>query len=178
MGAELPPAAKSATAPIFVVSALKDAGTAEHPGTDLERIQLVKLWEENGEARERVHDLARSAAGIAGVDLATCETHGRGATSLCSVWRDPDFDPAQHALYYARVLENPTCRWSTWVCNAHRVDCSERDSLPGALAGCCDDTVPRTVRERAWTSPIWYVAPLAQGALEREPPRNEEGPAR
>jgi len=74
---------------------------------------------------------------------------GPGATSLCTVWADPAFKPEQHAAYYVRVLENPTCRWSTIACN--RLAPDERP------ATCADPQYPKTVQERAWTSPIWYA---------------------
>jgi hypothetical protein len=101
----------------------------------------------------------------ASVDLATCTPRGPGADALCSVWSDPDFDPDTPAFYYARVVENPTCRWSTRVCNAHAVDCSRPDSVPSELAACCDPGHRRTIQERAWTSPIWYTP--ESGAAER-----------
>jgi hypothetical protein len=155
MGGELAQRPPGAASPTFIAAALKDAGTAEQPGADLQRIQLVKLWLEDGEPMERVLDLAGGDSS-ADVDLASCETRGSGHASLCSRWVDPDFDPGTSALYYARVLENPTCRWSTWICNEHAVDCSEAADLPEELAGCCDERFPRTIQERAWTSPIWY----------------------
>ena len=90
------------------------------PGTDLQRIQIVKTWLENGQPRERVYDVAGDANNGADVDPATCAPRGAGAAELCAVWEDPDFNPDQRALYYARVLENPTCRWSTFVCKHGR----------------------------------------------------------
>ena len=155
MGSDLPENSFGAVAPTFIATALKDAGTSDRPGTDLQRIQIVKLWLENGEPREGVFDVAGSPDNGAGVDLASCATHGAGHASLCTVWSDPDFDSGAGALYYARVLENPTCRWSTWACNDAAVDCS--GSVPDDLAGCCDPSIPKSIQERAWTSPIWYT---------------------
>ena len=159
MGGDLPPLPKSGVAPKFLVSALRDTGTPDFPGTQLQRIQIIKGWIENdetGETRERVHEVAGDPSNGASVDPTTCETHGSGFDSLCAVWADPDFDPNQSAFYYARVVENPTCRWSQWQCNAAGVDCSSMD-LEGPLANCCNRSIPSTVQERAWTSPIWYT---------------------
>jgi hypothetical protein len=147
MGATLtgsPPGAS----PRFLVSALRDAGTEARPGTPLQRIQIVKGWLENGERRYAVHDVAGDPANGATVDLETCTPVGAGADSLCTVWTDPDFQPHEHAYYYARVVENPSCRWNTYLCNA----------LPpeGRPATCTNPEIPKTVQERAWTSPIWY----------------------
>ncbi len=152
-----PPPGVPGPAPRFAVSALRDPGTRSAPGTPLQRVQIVKLWVRGGAARERVFEVAGDPQSGADVDPASCEPRGAGFDALCGVFRDPDFDPAAHALYYARVLENPTCRWHTRVCNAHAVDCSAARSLPPELAACCDPGVPRTIQERAWTSPIWYV---------------------
>ena len=136
--------------PSFLVWALADPMSAP-----LQRIQMVKGWVENGEARESVMDIACSdglqvdpATGRcpdngASVDLADCSiSSGSGAAELKTVWRDPDFDPAESAFYYVRVLQNPTCRWSTY--DAIRLG---REPTPHA---------PPTIRERAWSSPIWY----------------------
>ncbi|MEZ4331180.1 MAG: DUF3604 domain-containing protein [Myxococcota bacterium] len=143
-------------APTFAVWALQDPGTASLPGTPLRQIQIVKGWLEDGETREQVIDVA-TAPGQASVDLKTCETSGRGAGQLCSVWRDDDFDPQQNAFYYARVLENPTCRWSQRLCIEAGVDCAKPETVTAGYEGCCrQDHVP-VIQERAWTSPIWYT---------------------
>jgi hypothetical protein len=102
----------------------------------------------------------------ADVDPATCAPRGAGATELCTVWVDRDFDPAARAFYYARVLENPSCRWSTWVSQRAGVDTFAPDcaaqAASGEFANSClvdanDPFHTPVVQERAWTSPIWYA---------------------
>jgi len=161
MGGELGSGTAAGVAPSFVVRALRDGGTPDEPGTPLQRVQIVKGWVANGAAREKVFDVAGNADGGATVDTATCHTAGPGADRLCADWRDPEFDPAQRAFYYARVLENPTCRWSTRVCNAAGVRCDDPSTIGAGFEGCCDERYPRSVQERAWTSPIWYTPPRA-----------------
>lgn len=158
MGGDLrAPDAAPPGAPRFLVRAERDGGTAAQPGTPLQRVQMVKGWIENGTAHEKVYDVAGDAQNGAGVDPASCATSGSGADTLCTVWQDPDFDPARRAFYYARVLENPTCRWSTRVCNKAGVRCDDPRTVKQGFEGCCDARYPRVVQERAWTSPIWYA---------------------
>ncbi|MEZ4299321.1 MAG: DUF3604 domain-containing protein [Polyangiaceae bacterium] len=138
-------------APTIVVSALRDPGTEARPGTPLQRAQVVKLWlDDAGEPHEAVFDVAGDPDNGATVDTATCETKGQGFDALCAVWTDPDFDPGRPAVYYARIVENPTCRWSTHLCN--RLTPEKRAALNCDALG-----VPDTVQERAWTSPVWYT---------------------
>ena len=122
MGAELPTLGPG-QAPQLLVWARKDPD-----GADLERIQVIKGWVDGaGQPHERIVNVVRS----------------NGAPVLAGLWRDPAFDPRQNALYYVRVLEKPTPRWST-------LD-ARRAGLP-LLAD-----VPAMVQERAWSSPIWVV---------------------
>jgi hypothetical protein len=152
-------AAASATGPAIAVRALRDPGVRGQPGLPLQRLQIVKAWVENGEPRERVIDVAGDPANGAGVDPATCEPGGAGADSLCAVWRDPDFDAAAPALYYARAVENPSCRWQAFACNHARVDCRQPGTVREGYADCCNPAVPKTVQNRAWSSPVWYSPP-------------------
>jgi hypothetical protein len=140
----------------FAVQALADPGSEAEPGVPLQRIQIVKGWLENGAPRERVIDVA-GGPNDASVDLASCEPRGAGHARLCTVWTDSDFDPREPSFYYARVLENPTCRWSQRICAAAKVDCARPETIGEGLEGCCDPLHQRTVQERAWTSPIWYA---------------------
>jgi hypothetical protein len=145
MGSDLP-AHPGNGAPSFLAVAHRDPirGAGR-----LERIQIIKGWvDDAGRMHQRVHDVAGDAIGQARVELDTCTPRGAGADSLCTVWRDPDFDPGRRAVYYARVLENPTCRYNQWQCVA------AGDAAPPE---CSNPDLPRTIQERAWTSPIWYT---------------------
>jgi len=156
MGADIGPV-KGGRSPRFGVLAFKDAGTPSAPGTPLQRVQIVKGWvDAAGQSHEKVYDVAGRTDGAATVDTTTCTPSGPGADSLCAVWSDPDFDADVPAFYYARVLENPTCRWSTLMCNAAGVDCSNPATIPSGYGECCNPAVAKTIQERAWSSPIWY----------------------
>ena len=148
MGGEL--LAEDGGVPTFIVWATRDPKSAP-----LQRLQIIKGWTVDGEHHEQVYDVACSDGIVAAsthrcpdngasVDLSDCSiTSGVGAGELKTVWRDPDFDPAHRAFYYARALENPTCRWSTW--DAVRAGVPPRSDLNAML------------QERVWSSPIWYV---------------------
>jgi hypothetical protein len=150
MGGELPPRALPDAAPRFIVSALEDELSAP-----LQRIQIVKGWLDGDVTHEQVYEVAGDPVGGT-VDLLTCEISGGGFGSLCEVWTDPDFDPSMPAFYYARVIEGPTCRWSHRLCLSEGVDCATQ-AADSPLRACCDGSLPETVQERAWTSPIWYL---------------------
>lgn len=158
MGSDL--TASGDRAPQFLVWAVSDAVG----GVPLQRAQVIKGFVKDGEHAEQVYDVACSD-GLA-VDPAThrCPDNGArvnlddcsitpnvGAAELKTVWQDPDFEVGQEAFYYVRVLENPTCRWSTW--DAIKAGVEPRPDLP------------KTLQERVWSSPIWYKNKLSP--LER-----------
>lgn len=159
MGATLPKAGPGQTVPQFLVSAAKDP-----LGNDLQRIQIIKGWKDaQGDKHELVYDIAGNPNNGAGVDLNSCATTGTGSQQLCQLWQDPDFDPAQRAFYYARVVENPSCRWTHRQCLASPdpIDCDAPvPVIPEGYEACCDVDVPKTVQERSWASPIWYEPPI------------------
>ncbi len=132
--------------------------TADPDAAPLQRLQIIKGWiDASGKTQEQVIDVAcaggakvdpktrRCPDNGAKVDISDCSINrDTGASELRTVWRDPNFDPDQRAFYYARALENPTCRWSTW--DAIRVGVAPRPDLQ------------KTIQERAWSSPIQYLA--------------------
>lgn len=133
----------------ILVQAVKDPDAG-----NLDRIQIVKVWLEDGKAKERIFDVAwagNRAADAKGrvpaigtsvnVEKATY-TNDIGAGELLADWQDPTFRADQTAVYYARVLEIPTPRWSTYL--------AVQNKLP------IPTSVPSTIQERAWTSPIYY----------------------
>jgi hypothetical protein len=165
------------SAPRFFISAQRDHGTELHPANPLERIQIIKGWvRADGTTHERVVDVLGSETEGLGVDMNSCAATATGHASLCSVWEDPDYTEGEAAFYYARILETPSCRWSTLQCQAADVNpfsesCSTQADIANQLANaqgnsgdlygiCCtnperDPFYSPTIRERAWTSPIW-----------------------
>ena len=150
MGGDLPTRV-SDKAPSFLVAAMKDPFSG-----NLDRIQIIKGWlDAGGELQEKVYDVVWSGDRKPGpdgklplvgntVDVKNATwSNSIGAPELIGVWRDPDFDPAQRAFYYARVIEIPTPRWTAYEALRFGVD------MP--------DEVPMTTTERAYTSPIWYT---------------------
>ena len=143
--------------PTFLVVASKDAGTAEQPGTPLQRVQIIKGWlTPSGKFQEKVVDVAGDAHNGASVDTQSCATQGKGFEELCAVWTDADFRPDQQAFYYSRVVENPSCRWSQRICVDKGVDCAWPETIGDGLDGCCAPEHQKVIQERAWSSPIWY----------------------
>jgi len=123
---------------------------------NLDRIQIVKGWlDANGKTQEKVYDIVWSGERKPGtdgkvppvgntVDVKNATwSNSIGAPELIAVWKDPDFDPAQRAFYYARVIEIPTPRWTAYEAKRFNID------MP--------DAVPMTTQERAYTSPVWYT---------------------
>ncbi len=153
MGGEL---RSGGAAPLIAVRAMKDAGTSDKPGLPLQRLQIIKLWVKDGVVQESVVDVAAAADRSASVDTSTCTPAPTGDDELCAVWRDPDFNTAAPAVYYARAVQDPTCRWSTMACNRAGVRCAEPATVRRGWQDCCDPTFPKVVQERAWSSPIWY----------------------
>ena len=141
------------SSPGFLVIASADPKNAP-----LQRIQVVKGWVDSaGKTHERVMDVACANGAVvdaqtnrcpdngARVDISDCSINPEsGSAELAALWQDQDFDPAQRAFYYARAIENPTCRWSTW------------DAVRAGVAPRPDFAT--TLQERAWSSPIHYLA--------------------
>ena len=151
MGGSLPARLNNESGPVFAVTAAKDSGVEGNPGTDLQIIQIIKGWiDANGEEQEKIYDVAGDANNGASVNLSTCELSGEGSETLCTVWTDPDFDPAISAIYYERVVENPTCSWRQYDCNKYSAGDPDRPE------GCDADDLNMVIQERAVTSPIWY----------------------
>ena len=166
-------------APRFLVWAARDNAVETESGepdpgiADLQRIQIVKgSIGTDGNPREMVYNVAGDPDTNAWVDEETCVPKGPGFKQLCTVWTDPDFKPEQKAFYYARVLENPSCRWSTRQCqqlgvNPFDPECAVQAAsyspgkFPTALCCAHEPLFEKVIQERAWTSPIWYAPPVS-----------------
>jgi hypothetical protein len=149
MGGDIMLSADDTRAPNFLVMASADPLSAP-----LQRLQVIKGWiDAQGETHEEVMDIACAGGAAvnletnrcpdngARVDISTCSINPEtGAAQLSAMWSDQNFDPTARAFYYARVIENPTCRWSTW--DAVRAGVPPRPDLA------------KTLQERAWSSPI------------------------
>ena len=151
MGGDLSKKPENAGSPTFMVFALRDP-----IGANLDRIQIIKGWlDDKGKTHEKVYDVAWSGERKPDangklppvgntVDVKNANwVNTIGASELATVWTDPDFDQKQKAFYYARVIEIPTPRWSTY------------DALRYGLE--LPKDAPTSTQERAYTSPIWYV---------------------
>ena len=150
MGGDLPARPAHAGAPRFLLQAMKDPD-----GANLDRIQIIKIWLDGGAYKEKLFDVALSGGRHADaqgrvplvgntVDLKTGAVRNTiGAAAFTTAWTDPEFDPARPAVYYARVLEIPTARWSTLLAIKNHL------SIPKGA--------PATIQERAWTSPVWFT---------------------
>jgi hypothetical protein len=149
MGADLV-AAGTAGKPKFLVQAIKDPNAG-----NLDRIQIIKVSTKNGKSTEKIYDVVwsgdrkKAANGKLApvgntVDIKTATyTNSIGSAELIGYWEDTDFDPAAYVTYYARVLEIPTPRWSTYLAAKHNMDVNK--------------SVAAIIQERAWTSPVWYT---------------------
>lgn len=151
MGGDLHNAPAGATAPNFLVAAMKDPYSG-----NLDRIQIIKGWlDSNGKTKEKVYDVVWSDDRKIGsdgkvpavgntVDVANATwKNSIGSPELITVWTDPNFDPKESAFYYARVIEIPTPRWTAYEAKRFGVKMTKN--------------VPMTVQERGYTSPIWYT---------------------
>ena len=135
-------------APTFLAQAIKDANSA-----GFERIQIIRGWAEGSKLKEAIYDIAcasgkpdpkthRCKARPASIDIKNCKIDPSDGKAEFNVsWRDPDYRAGRRAFYYLRVIERPTCRWSTWETN--RLGKKLRKGIPA------------TIQERGWSSPVW-----------------------
>ena len=141
---------KTKQSPSFLVWATQDNNSAP-----LQRIQIIKGWVKDGKSFEQVIDVVCSDGGAVNSKTNRCANNGanvnldncqysldKGAAELKTIWKDKFYNQSQHAFYYVRVLENPSCRWSTW------------DAIRNGTKTVPDVSV--TIQERAWSSPIWF----------------------
>ena len=149
MGGELSNAPKGKS-PTLLIRALRDPD-----GANLDRVQVVKGWLENGKEMEKVYDVALSDGRKAGKDgkapsvgstvdvKKATYTNTIGDALMLTHWTDPDFDPKERAFYYVRVIEIPTPRWTAYDAQRFGIEMS--------------DEIQMEHQERAYTSSIWYT---------------------
>ena len=136
--------------PKFLVQAIKDPNAG-----NLDRIQIIKVSTKNGKSTEKIFEVvwsggrkkdAKGKVAAVGntVDIKKATySNTIGSAELSGYWEDAEFDPAAYVTYYARVIEIPTPRWSTYLAAKHNMDVNKG--------------VAATIQERAWTSPVWYT---------------------
>ena len=150
MGGDLPARPETGARPSFVIEAVKapDSG-------NLDRVQVIKVWLDGDKPQEKIFDVALSdgrqvdpesgkappVGNTVNIKAGTY-TNDIGAVQLRTIWADPEFDATQPAVYYVRILEIPTPRWTTIL--------AARTGLPAP-------TENAIIQERAWSSPIWYT---------------------
>ncbi len=163
--------------PTLAIMALRDPD-----GALLQRIQVIKgTLRADGEPQVSVFEVLGDRSLGADLDLQTCQPSHAGLSEACTLFEDPTFEPSQPAYYYVRVLEVPTCRWTTQACVRANYRCDGERAIDEACCApevglhprscaavrcdaehaadpCCSArTVEPVVQERAWSSPIWYV---------------------
>ena len=152
MGADEKDHKENRKSPSFVFAAAHDPLSG-----NLDRIQIIKGWvNQQGKRQEKVYNVVWSGDRLIDhdgklpsvgntVDIATATwTNTIGEPALRGVWHDPDFDPEVPSVYYARVLEIPTPRWTAYDAARFNIEMPSED-------------VPMITQERAYTSPIWYT---------------------
>ncbi|MBT8138252.1 MAG: DUF3604 domain-containing protein, partial [Gammaproteobacteria bacterium] len=121
-------------------------------------LQLIKGWiDAEGNAHNKVFDVAGDAENDAGVDRQTGKRYGRGHSNLCAVFEDPEFNAAETAYYYMRAVENPSPRWSLLDCISYGE--AERPDV------CDSPKISAVIQEQAWASPIWYTPATTQSPV-------------
>jgi hypothetical protein len=181
MGGDLSPRGSNER-PWIVAWAMQDPG-GDEPGNPLQRLDIIKSWVgADGEPKvKNFSGVAKTSAPVGLPSHEDCSVDpGQHPEQLCAVWQDSEFSPTQDALYYARALEVPSCRWSTHMCTAKHAECGLIDPANGMFPeasgmrgyeGCCviegepgsfrGRSTFSTIEERAWASPIWYDATTA-----------------
>ena len=139
--------------PHLLIRAVKDP-----KGANLDRVQVIKGWVgAQGNEHEKIFNVVwsgersldaqgRLSALPSTVDVTTGRyTNTQGSAELSTLWIDPEFNAADKAFYYVRVLQIATPRHSLY------------DAI--ALQKPHDGGIPKkapTLQERAYTSAIWY----------------------